>query len=101
MENVGFKRINRAYEQFVNSSVYPPMSDIPGVPDQLLQSFISVIRTCSPDLKLNLFTDLFHMHINRLFSDNQRIHEMVIYSFLNKQLLREYKNTQLLVQIDS
>lgn len=101
IENAGFKRINKAYEQFVNGNAYTPVNDIPGVPHQLLQSFMSVIRTCPTDLKLNLFTDLFHMHINRLFSDNQRIHEMVIYSFLYKQLLREYKNAQLLVQINS
>lgn len=96
VENTGFKRINKAFEQFANGGACSLMNDtLPSAQVQLLQSFVSVIQTCPTELKLNMFIDLFHMHINRLFSDNQHAHEMVIYSFLYKQLLREHKSTQL------
>ncbi len=102
IETPGFKKINKAYQQFVNGSAYPTINDVVhGAAYQLLQSFISVIRTCPANLRLNLFIDLFHMHINRFFSDNQGIHEMVIYSFLYKDLVREYKIARSLVQVNS
>ena len=37
-------------------------------------------------IKPRLLTDLFHMHVNRLFSSDQRMHELVIYHFLARMM---------------
>ncbi|WEK21533.1 MAG: thiopeptide-type bacteriocin biosynthesis protein [Candidatus Pedobacter colombiensis] len=92
LENSGFKRINKAYESFRNDyNSHWINDDLIIIPDQLLQSFKTTIQHCDSNLKLNLFRDLFHMHVNRLFSEHQRTHEMVIYSYVYKELQREYK----------
>ncbi|MNL78544.1 hypothetical protein D3C87_2049620 [compost metagenome] len=62
--------------------------------DPLLQSFAETLECCAPDGKMQLFTDLFHMHINRRFPANQRMHEMIIYTFLYKLLQREHKKAK-------
>lgn len=100
IEKPGFKTINKAFEQFVNDANFKPMSSLYDRQQLLLQSFLSIIGTCPPESKLGLFRDLFHMHINRIFSDNQLTHEMVVYAFLYKQLIRNYKRREL-VQINS
>jgi len=35
------------------------------------------------------FSDLMHMHVNRLFNKDQRTHEMVMYYFLVKEIQRQ------------
>ncbi|XHR94290.1 lantibiotic dehydratase C-terminal domain-containing protein [Mucilaginibacter sp. UC70_90] len=36
-----------------------------------------------------LFADLFHMHVNRVFAQGQRLHEAALYYFIWKEQLRE------------
>ncbi|RZJ86425.1 MAG: hypothetical protein EOO20_18330 [Chryseobacterium sp.] len=52
------------------------------------ESFFKMIKRSETSISRKLFRDLFHMHVNRMFSANQRLHELVIYSVLYKDLLR-------------
>ena len=46
-----------------------------------------VIETCEHGSERNkLLVDLIHMHVNRLFSDHQRMHEALLYQYLVQQL---------------
>jgi len=50
------------------------------------KSFHEVLETCSGAEKDKVLADLFHMHTNRLFNDDQRMHELIIYYYLTKRL---------------
>jgi lantibiotic biosynthesis protein len=52
-------------------------------------SFIKTLQQCATENALKLLTDLMHMHVNRLFSKDQRTHEMVMYYFLLKDIQRQ------------
>lgn len=56
------------------------------------RSFSFALRRCKEEEKPALLTDLFHMHINRLFSHDQRLHECIIYQYVTL-LLRIKKAT--------
>jgi thiopeptide-type bacteriocin biosynthesis protein len=51
------------------------------------KSLTNILTDCPPNRRAKLFSDLLHMHINRLFASDQRTHEMVIYYFLYRELL--------------
>lgn len=91
-KNNDFKKINQAYLKFAYDTKISLNDELLMIScDSLLQSFAKVLECCATEGKMNLLADLFHMHINRRFPDNQRIHEMIIYSFLYKILQREHK----------
>lgn len=47
--------------------------------------YFKKLASCKDDKHLvNFVSDLFHMANNRIFSDNNRMHEMVVYYWLNK-----------------
>ena len=83
----GLKKINLSFKDFnyESLSIYR---------DKLLQkkalqterSFLSALAVCPETKKYSLLTDLFHMHVNRIFHDDQRMHEMIIYNYLTKQI---------------
>lgn len=83
-----FKMVNRewinfrAQDQSADSDLQLPLRE-------LLYSFTEVLNATAGQQQQSLFCSLFHMHINRLFSDYQRAHELLIYSFLYKQLQME------------
>lgn len=49
------------------------------------RSVIDLLQRCIPAARDKLFSDLVHMHVNRLFSDKQRTHEMILYHYLVKE----------------
>lgn len=57
-------------------------------------SFINVLLKSEPERREALFSDLFHMHVNRMFNLNQRTHEMMIYNFAVKDFLRHLAATK-------
>lgn len=61
-------------------------SDDPFV-NSLVQSFVQQLQHCAPSRKRQLFVDLFHMHVNRLFPANQRTYELVVYYLLSRRCL--------------
>ena len=83
----GFKKLNQGFKNFDLSTVLPTLNKV-----QLKKmlrterSFLDVLQTCAPAEVHKLLSDLFHMHVNRLFSNDQRIHEFIIYYYLTKRL---------------
>jgi thiopeptide-type bacteriocin biosynthesis protein len=84
-----FKKANRYYSESLQGNHLDQHHDTGGRGIEFKKSFKSIIQTCEPNRRYNLFTDLFHMHVNRLFNSNQRTHEMLIYNFLLKDLQRD------------
>ena len=84
-EHAIYRDINKAYnqEQLVHDRT-PPYLAIKS--QQLQHSFKSVLSGSNADKQSMLFVDLFHMHINRIFSRDQRVHEYIIYEYLSKHL---------------
>ena len=83
----GFKKINQGYKDF--------NIDTEGLHATIIQykklartvsCFQNVLKRCLGTEKDSLLSDLFHMHANRLFNDDQRMHEMIIYHYLTKRI---------------
>lgn len=49
----------------------------------LVASINNLLQKCPDRRRAPMLTDLMHMHINRLFSDKQRTHELIIFSLLS------------------
>ena len=83
----GFKKLNVGYKEFESTPFTLPLNKV-----QLRKmlrtekSFHEVLETCSGAEKDKVLADLFHMHTNRLFNDDQRMHELIIYYYLTKRL---------------
>lgn len=96
ISHTGFKKINKA---FVLLQPLRPNSYNQLFEDnykQLMLSYKRIFGAVDNLRKKQLFVDLFHMHINRLFSIHQRMHEMIIYEFTLKYLkARKQKNKAL------
>ncbi|WP_316838794.1 thiopeptide-type bacteriocin biosynthesis protein [Pedobacter gandavensis] len=89
-----FKLVNREWTDF-KTQVQLPIANSAFLLDDLQQSFLDTLNATAAEQRPALFRSLFHMHINRLFSDYQRAHELMIYSFLYKQLQMEQQRPAL------
>lgn len=82
----GFKTINRSYESFrtdkTNYSL--PVNDC--FIQQYDHAFKTIMNACTTHEKEKMVADLVHMHINRIFYTNQRMHEAILYQYLQKQV---------------
>jgi thiopeptide-type bacteriocin biosynthesis protein len=81
---IAYKKLNEAYKVYRNTmplaiSQHPKLQSFSG-------SFLETLRFCVPSGRYQLFADLMHMHINRLFTTEQRTHEMIFYYFLTKDI---------------
>ncbi|WP_316821813.1 thiopeptide-type bacteriocin biosynthesis protein [Pedobacter gandavensis] len=83
-----FKMVNREWADF-RVQAQLPEEELPSSLKELQQSFLDTLWATEETQRQSLFRSLFHMHINRLFSQYQRAHELLIYSFLHKQLQME------------
>jgi thiopeptide-type bacteriocin biosynthesis protein len=79
-----FKAINSSYNLLKN---YPIILPINNLHKQAVEKAFSAILDQAKLSKL--LADLIHMHVNRLFSDHQRLHEAILYQFLWKKVLAE------------
>ena len=82
----GFKRVNKGYKEFTEeTAIYDGK-----LPEKKMEAtqkcFLQVLETSTGVEKDKLLSDLFHMHINRLFNNDQRMHEMVMYLYLTKRI---------------
>jgi thiopeptide-type bacteriocin biosynthesis protein len=83
----GFKKINEYFR-----------TEILNTPDILLKrsekssytefrnKIIAHLKNLQPGMQLKILADLFHMHVNRLFNQDQRMHEMLIYQYAVKMI---------------
>lgn len=90
----GFKSINTFFRNHNFHIESPIPTTISYQFNTLLTSFIFIIEKCAHEGRLNLFSDLIHMHINRVFPLFQRMHETIIYNILRSILEREIKMIQ-------
>ena len=91
LDGTAFKKLNSWYKGvFINgdNSTIMPEAGQPCT-GEVLRSYADLLSGIAGTRKAQLFMDLFHMHINRLFPSHQRVHEMIIYEFLRKRLAQE------------
>ncbi|KQN38219.1 hypothetical protein ASE92_01930 [Pedobacter sp. Leaf41] len=86
LDATDFKKLNQQYQQYKIAPNFDPKQNENF--DGFKKSFISVLKLTDGNRKVKLFTDLMHMHVNRLFNKDQRTNEMVMYYFLLKDLQR-------------
>lgn len=87
----GYKEINADYREFMLAD-HPQLTTSQQLNvNSYIKSFISVLIKCKSSLRPKLFTDLLHMHFNRLYNSSQRQHEMVFYEFLSKSIKTKSK----------
>ncbi len=78
------KRMNRIFKAMLNDPVNVT------IPDRILRSYRDILSDISGERKRRLYTDLIHMHINRLFATDQRRHEMLLYEYLLQWCKRKH-----------
>jgi len=84
--NEDYKAINRSYENLkINKTNYSLQAN-ETLLKQYESTFCKLINACHvPNEKVNMITDIVHMHINRVFYSDQRMHEAILYQYLLKQ----------------
>lgn len=88
IDKAGFKIINSDYNK--NLRTKSENGDLRGLPRMHHATIKAgrLIRECEEQKKDSLAADLFHMHINRLFHNEGRMHELIVYQFLSLKLKR-------------
>lgn len=97
LQTEGLKKINAGYKDFITGIEQFEVNKI--IQKQLCangNSILELVKECEESEKDKMLTDLFHMHVNRLFPDNQRIHEMIIYHYLLRKIKSKIGRSQLL-----
>jgi len=89
LEPADFKQLNNRYQGYRKAEIFMLNSTQIDFFNLFAQSFINILRQCNPEKRVKLFSDLIHMHVNRLFNKDQRVHEMVMYYFLLKDMQRK------------
>jgi thiopeptide-type bacteriocin biosynthesis protein len=88
IETFDFKALNNAYKQYKGHSPAELKAEQQHHYQTFKKSLIHNLEQIKTIKRRSLFSSLIHMHVNRLFSSNQRVHEMMIYYFLLKELHR-------------
>ena len=90
IDNKGFKMINESYRKLMDErNSYRETKTIHSKKEKLLKLALDLLSNCRDDEKSDFLSSLIHMHINRLFSKDTRMHELVVYQFLFKLLRSE------------
>lgn len=83
----GFKKLNQTFKDFSVATDLLKLNKLQSKKAVKTETvFLEVLNTCPAAEQHNLLADLFHMHTNRLFENEQRMHEMVMYYYLTKRL---------------
>ncbi|WP_165499662.1 lantibiotic dehydratase [Pedobacter frigidisoli] len=89
LDAADFKKLNGQFQLFRKSEFQALNDHQQQKFNEFSASFSSVLIKSEPEKLTKLFGDLMHMHVNRLFSKDQRTHEMIMYYFLSKDLQRQ------------
>lgn len=89
LEAADFKQLNSYYQDFKKAEFTELTEAQQQQFSQLSASLVYNLQQCLPEKRVKLFSDLMHMHVNRLFNKDQRTHEMVMYYFLLKDIQRQ------------
>lgn len=79
-----FKMLNAEFQLFKDYRLPAMDAEIEFAFLKFTQSMTTTLLLYPSDQRPLIFTSLFHMHVNRLFSEAQRTHETVSYYFMNK-----------------
>ncbi|AOM80048.1 lantibiotic dehydratase [Pedobacter steynii] len=81
-----FKELNQKYNVFLTEP-FPRLNyKLLQKYHSLIKSFITLLADCDDFNRVILMADLIHMHVNRMFTSDQRKHEMVIYNLYQTML---------------
>ncbi|TWI94583.1 thiopeptide-type bacteriocin biosynthesis protein [Mucilaginibacter frigoritolerans] len=91
MSAPAFRRVNEGFKQFVKINSDQSIEIIPRrVFDRCINAMTKALNAAEIEKREKLVIDLFHMHVNRLYSNDQRIHELIIYNYLCSTSKRNY-----------
>lgn len=82
VDSAGFKKINTSFREFHDT--YSNLSLKKSLRNRLSKLSDKLKRELEKSDHANrekLLADVFHMHVNRLFAQKQRVHELIIYEF--------------------
>ena len=83
----GFKKINQTFKDFSMATDLLKLNKLQIKKAAKTEAvFLEILNNCSAAEQHSLLADLFHMHTNRLFENDQRMHEMVMYYYLTRRL---------------
>lgn len=82
------KMLNRKYEEFKEHSLPDLEAEADSLRSEVIHTFTMLLLGKSGEARSRLLADLLHMHLNRLFCDHQRTHELIFYHFLLKEWQR-------------
>ncbi|WP_133248508.1 lantibiotic dehydratase [Pedobacter yonginense] len=88
LDATDFKKLNTQYQLYRKGASMELSPDQASHFELFSQSFVAVLKQAEPNKRMSLFSDLMHMHVNRLFNKDQRTHEMVMYYYLLKDVQR-------------
>ncbi|MFC6103379.1 lantibiotic dehydratase [Olivibacter domesticus] len=95
IDMLGFKKINEVYKHFqINNNIKTTKVFERSHLVTVAQA-IKLLNKIERTQRINLLIDITHMHINRVFIANQRIHELIIYQYLQKHLQAKQKHSKL------
>lgn len=90
VEMKGFKAINELFSHLKREKVSISLpKKIERAYQALLKQVSLLLKQTNVNESLQLIRDLVHMHVNRLFTTDQRVHELIIYQFYLKELLAQ------------
>jgi len=91
----GFKKINQEYNHLPFNNNVKTTKMFERNHHITVTQATELINKIDHNKHIQLLTDLMHMHINRLFTDNQRMHELIIYQYFRRYLLAKQKHSKL------
>lgn len=81
-----FKSLNQHYKAFEATNTGTYDESIIGRYQTFVDSLLDTLMQAEPLARLDLLSNLIHMHVNRMFNYHQRVHEMIVYYFMSKYL---------------
>lgn len=90
IQTLQFKEINRRYKEYKRQAPAALSIQTDALRHRFQASFLQTLSEYAPMIRPKIAADLFHMHVNRLFTNNMRMHEMLIYNLI--QLSRREKS---------
>ncbi|MGY3052947.1 thiopeptide-type bacteriocin biosynthesis protein [Pedobacter sp. UYEF25] len=88
LESMDFKKLNEKYQSYRSYEILEKTPEQTQKFNQFSQSMVSILKDIEIEKRASLLSSLMHMHINRLFSNHQRSHEMLFYYFFFKDAQR-------------
>lgn len=82
-----YKKINnhfRTFQEIYSNS--QPIEFLKETLSVLVDEYSAVLLRSGSEERQKLIADIFHMHVNRLYVENQRTHELILYEFALKIL---------------